>query len=408
MNRSSITFSITITFVALFIFILMSFTVLYKESQHREESFSKHRAMDVSRIILKELQRDGALTIDTKEYLASIDLMLVEDKESILENPHRHLNWRERRRNLSISNFELNHKNFVWIKTRRENILLLDVNETDSFRSVVFLILLLLLIAFGFLYYNILKKLRPLGILKEKVKNFGAEEFDIACRSDAKDEISLLANEFDKSAKQLKKIKESRNMFIRNIMHELKTPIAKGHILVQLSPTQESREKLQKVFYRLESLINEFASIEELISTKKEISKKEYFFSDIIENAADLLMSSQMSVVEEFEDMKVKVDFKLFSIAVKNLMDNAIKYSNDKRVTIKSDAKTLIFENRGEMLIYPLHEYFEPFFREEGRVSNQSFGLGLYIVKNILDAHGAKLEYKHKDGVNTFSIILFD
>ncbi len=99
------------------------------------------------------------------------------------------------------------------------------------------------------LYINTLKKLLPLKELKDKVINFGDEKFDFELsNSSSKDEVTLLANEFKKSAQKLKNIKESRNIFIRNIMHELKTPITKGKFLLQLEKSDENIEKLKYGF----------------------------------------------------------------------------------------------------------------------------------------------------------------
>ncbi len=129
------------------------------------------------------------------------------------------------------------------------------------------------------MYINTLKKLLPLKELKDKVINFGDEKFDFELsNSSSKDEVTLLANEFKKSAQKLKNIKESRNIFIRNIMHELKTPITKGKFLLQLEKSDENIEKLKMVFNRLESLINEFATIEKLISQNRVLRKEELFF----------------------------------------------------------------------------------------------------------------------------------
>ncbi|DAB28856.1 MAG TPA: hypothetical protein CFH78_00215 [Sulfurimonas sp. UBA10385] len=187
-------------------------------------------------------------------------------------------------------------------------------------------------------------------------------------------------------------------------MHELKTPIAKGKFLMQLPQTSQNVEIMQKVFYRLESLINEFAAIEELISTKKELHVKEYFLEDIIDNAIDILMCSDDEVIKDIDNIKIEADFNLFSIAVKNLLDNGIKYAKNKKVIVKTDVNKLIFENSGSKLIYPLESYFEPFFRGEDTKQNQSFGLGLYIVKHILDAHNMSLKYEHENGINRFII----
>ena len=404
MNKSSIFFSITITFIALFIFIIISFGVLYKGSQKREEFFEHKRALDITRSIKNEMRREGSITQELIEYLESMDFVFVKDKRSILENRDIHTKWTENRRKLSLNSFELNGENYLYIHNHRVDILLLDRHASDDFRTLLFFLFLSMLVAFTLLYFNTIRKLKPLKTLKESVKNIGEEDFNTLCETTKKDEISQLANEFDKSAKKLKALKKSRNVFIRNIMHELKTPIAKGQFLTQLPSTDENQESMQKVFYRLESLINEFASIEELISTKHEVEKKEYLLSDIVDNASDLLMSSEDSINQEFEELRVNVDFKLFSIAVKNLMDNGIKYSSNKQVTIKTEGSSIVFENRGKKLTRPLEEYFEAFFKADSINSNQSFGLGLYIVKHILDANELPLRYEYVDGVNRFII----
>ena len=148
-------------------------------------------------------------------------------------------------------------------------------------------------------------------------------------------------------------------------------------------------------------MINEFATIEELISSSKTIEKKSYFLDDIVDNAKDILMVDEDDVLLEYENQKLEVNFKLFSIAVKNLIDNGIKYSFDKKVTIKSSNQEIIFENSGKKLEFPLENYFEPFFSNEDK-SKDSFGLGLYIVHNILKANGYTLQYEFKDEINRF------
>ncbi|XPV53132.1 MAG: ArsS family sensor histidine kinase [Halarcobacter ebronensis] len=277
-----------------------------------------------------------------------------------------------------------------------------DKNEFTQNSSIyiisVFAIILITLIL-SFLVT--LRKLMPLKILKDKVSTLGDENFDFeCCNTDRKDEVSLLALEFKKSAKKLKELKEARNIFIRNIMHELKTPITKGKFLTEIERNKENDEKLKEVFNRLELLINEFASIEELISSKN-VDKKIYFLNDILDNAKDILMLEEEDIEEKHDNLKLEVNFKLFSIALKNLLDNAIKYSNDRKVLVRTEGENIIFENSGKALEYDLENYYEPFFANEQNSSN-SFGLGLYIVHNILKANDYSLEYKYEDEKNIF------
>ena len=72
-----------------------------------------------------------------------------------------------------------------------------------------------------------------------------------------------------------------------------------------------------------------------------------------------------------------------------------------KKVTIKSSNQEIIFENIGKKLEFPLENYFEPFFSNEDK-SKDSFGLGLYIVHNILKANGYTLQYEFTNGINRF------
>ena len=148
-------------------------------------------------------------------------------------------------------------------------------------------------------------------------------------------------------------------------------------------------------------MINEFASIEELISSTKNIEKKFYFLDDVIDNAKDILMIEDENVISKYDNKKLEINFKLFSIAVKNLIDNAIKYSPNKQVLIRNEEDNIIFENEGKELEFSLDKYFEPFFSNEDK-SKDSFGLGLYIVHNILKANGYTLEYEFENGINRF------
>ncbi len=167
---------------------------------------------------------------------------------------------------LKIMNLDGN--NYLYLTKKDRFILIKDENPSNESNSYVYIILVfsLLFIAIVLVYWVTFRKLKPLKVLKDKVKTLGDENFDFECyNTNAKDEVSLLAVEFKKSALKLKSLKEARNIFIRNIMHELKTPITKGKFLTQLEFNTENNEKLKSVFDRLESLINEFATIEELI-----------------------------------------------------------------------------------------------------------------------------------------------
>ena len=403
MNKNSIIFSTTLNFLITSLLLIVSFIFLlsHENFKKNEQIFERYKPI-IKMVSGKKFYFDK----EFHKNLLDMNYELFESKEeikNILSNNKKIIFARSNKHNETFKIFEIDGKIYLFFEKFDTQILIKDLeskNLTNSFYTIFVFVSLLIVITI--LYINTLKKLLPLKELKDKVINFGDEKFDFELsNSSSKDEVTLLANEFKKSAQKLKNIKESRNIFIRNIMHELKTPITKGKFLLQLEKSDENIEKLKMVFNRLESLINEFATIEELISQNRVLEKKSYFLEDLLDNAKDILMIDDNCVKNSYENIKLNVNFKLFSIAIKNLIDNAIKYSNDKKVEVLTQNEDILFVNSGKKLEGDFEKYLEPFYSKS---SNESFGLGLYIVFNILKANGYNLLYKYEDGKNIFII----
>ncbi len=403
MNKNSIIFSTTLNFLITSLLLIVSFIFLlsHENFKKNEQIFERYKPI-IKMVSGKKFYFDK----DFHKNLLDINYELFESKEeikNILSNNKKMIFAKSNKHNETFKIFEIDGKIYLFFEKFDTQILIKDLdsqNLTNSFYTIFVFVSLLIVITI--LYINTLKKLLPLKELKDKVINFGDEKFDFELsNSSSKDEVTLLANEFKKSAQKLKNIKESRNIFIRNIMHELKTPITKGKFLLQLEKSDENIEKLKMVFNRLESLINEFATIEELISQNRVLEKKSYFLEDLLDNAKDILMIDDNCVKNSYENIKLNVNFKLFSIAIKNLIDNAIKYSNDKKVEVLTQNEDILFVNSGKKLEGDFEKYLEPFYSKS---SNESFGLGLYIVFNILKANGYNLLYKYQDGKNIFIV----
>ena len=247
----------------------------------------------------------------------------------------------------------------------------------------------------------VLQKLRPLIRLRKKIAMFGNGNLDISFKTKACDEIGLVSNELENTREKINTLLESRTLFLRNIMHELKTPIAKGTIATQMLDSQKQRTRFESIFHRLESLVTEFALIEEVTSIDDKRDFSEYRVVDIIDGAIDMAMVEREVVsVTVNADAKLHANYRLYTTAIKNMIDNAMKYSSDGKIKICMIDGELSFENLGERLAHPLSYYIEPFTKENP--SKNSFGLGLYLVDSILQAHGQVLAYEYDNGVNRF------
>lgn len=297
----------------------------------------------------------------------------------------------------------LNYKNdiYFYIKAPSSSILVLD-EELKPYKSWPILytyLVVMSIIVLSFLL--ILQKLRPLIRLRKKIALYAAGNMNISFKSKGEDEISMVSNEIESAKHKINEILESRTLFLRNIMHELKTPIAKGTIATQMLESQKQRDRFVSIFGRLESLVNEFALIEEVTSIGDKTELNEYRLIDIIDGSIDMAMIDKDSIAIDIESKKIlKVNYRLYTTAIKNMLDNGIKYSSDSSVKITLLNDELCFESKGERLGKPLSYYIEPFTKENP--AKNSFGLGLYLVDSILKVHNEILAYEHENGTNRF------
>lgn len=303
--------------------------------------------------------------------------------------------------NLRATMIEYAHRIYFYIQSPK-NFALIQDEELRPYKPWNILyaytsIILVLLISFLF----ILQRLRPLTRLRKNIAKYGDGDMNISFAAEGKDEIALISNELENTRVKINTILESRTLFLRNVMHELKTPIAKGTIATQMLESKKQIDRFSSIFGRLESLVAEFALIEEVTSINDKHAFKEYRLVDIIDGAIDMAMLDASSVTVEIPiSKKMYINYRLYTTAIKNMIDNGIKYSSDQHIKIIIINDELCFESNGECLKQPLKYYIEPFTKDNP--SKNSFGLGLYLVDSILKAHDEVLAHEYDNGVNRF------
>ncbi len=304
-------------------------------------------------------------------------------------------------RDYTTSMFSYNDKIYFYLQTPKNSLLIKDEElKPYKYFNLLYTYTTVILIIF-ISFFLILQRLRPLIRLRRKIAIYGNGKMNISFKMRGNDEIASIANELEATKDKINSIMESRTLFLRNIMHELKTPITKGTIATQMLDSDKQRDRFSSIFGRLECLVNEFAMIEEVTSLRDKTEFKEYRIVDVIDGAIDMAMVERDKVEIDLDtSLKITVNYRLYTTAIKNMIDNAIKYSPDKKIKIRMVDGELYFESKGECLKYPLKFYIEPFTKENP--SKNSFGLGLYLVDSILKAHNQVLAHEYEDGMNRF------
>ena len=290
-------------------------------------------------------------------------------------------------------------------KKDAESIVLQSPFELELFPQILFPLLTFAFVIF--LYIGIIKSILPLKVLRKKIKLFAQGNYDITCKSTKKDEIAILANEFDSAVKKIKSLRDSRQLFLRNIMHELKTPITKGKLAAEMLEDATYQTILQNVFVRQEVLLEEFGRIEKLSADELKLDIQTYRIDDVVDFALDILEDKKEFIICNLSPMTLHVDFELFGVVLKNLLDNGINYASDKRVTLTNDAKNITISNKGIALEFPLERYGEPYFLEgKKQKSSRGLGFGLFITWHVIRLHGMKITYQREGEYNHFIISL--
>ena len=403
MKRSSVFYTITFIFALALTSIFLAFLWLmdYDKQNYARELNAKYSTIARNQLFLM------SGIINEKEYERQTgDFKMPEitnerQKEEILANA---TVLEEISADIGSSAIMI-YQNHHYLKVQHvDKILLLKDNDYQPYRydiiKIIFSLVAIILLA---AYVFVIRKLKPLRKLKRQIAKFAAGEIDeVQNVSSGNDEISEVAEAFYDAVCQIKNLNASRKLFLRNIMHELKTPITKGRLAAEMIEKSKNQERLVSVFIKLENLINEFAAVEQVTSNIALNNTKICRIDDVIDEALDIAMVDPGQVtISKLEDVNLNADFKLLAIAAKNMIDNALKYSPNKHVNITITRESIKFINEGERLSKELRHYVEPFTK--GESAQKSFGLGLYIVENIIKAHKLTLSYEYKNGLNVFS-----
>ena len=301
--------------------------------------------------------------------------------------------------------FEINGEHFIYVQRLGYNLMLEDDRPKNYNLKVALGIGLLLIFFLLILYLAILKKLYPLKRLHKEIEQFATGDMDVEISYKYDDEIGKIAKNFDGAIQHIKELIASKNLFMRNMMHELKTPITKGRIVVESIDDEMVKGVLVRAFDRMNELIKELAQVERVTTRHFEPLIEATTLTKIIKDSQHLLMADKGRVTIKVKECTFLTDGKLLSLAIKNLLDNGIKYSTDRQVRLETDdCKMIKIISKGNGLQYPLAYYTEPFSQEEKR--SQGFGLGLYIVHTILEKLNYQLGYRYEEGENIFVILI--
>jgi two-component system OmpR family sensor kinase len=395
----SVFFKLHAFFVLAFIVLSLLFVSALHNQEHQRLRLLIHRAMELSQTL--EMVKDHSCHHQTEE-LHRVGF------QAITSFDPSHAKWiklppmLERKLHSNRLDVQIYQDNegFIYLLIRDHcTMIYRDTAEGEKhyFTWILFFTL------FGgvvTLYLLLWRNLRPLKDLYEQIQDYDAgKELEIA-PSHGHDEIALISNALHASLTRQNALKKSRELFLRNIMHELKTPIMKGKLIVELQDPNPNTLLMGKLFSRMEHLIFQMAEVEKMHAFSLE--KTSFPLYHAIETALkNLLLPLTTIALEGDKTILMYADENLFTSALQNLIDNAHRHATVLPIRIEWNDQKIAIRNHGEPLTRPIEEALQAFVTQRGE---GGLGLGLYIAQSVCELHDFTLNYRYEEGEHFFGI----
>lgn len=253
--------------------------------------------------------------------------------------------------------------------------------------------------------------LRPLSEITEISKRIAEGDYTVRVPISSKNEVGQLAAAFNRMADSLQRIEEVRRTMAMNVAHELRTPLTnmRGY-LEGLSdgvvvPSKQTFELLHQETLRLVNLVEDHLQLVKVDGARTNLTRQRVNLRELVLQALNLfrpkfvtkgiIFDTELSIV----DGEVFVDPEKLTQVFRNLFQNAWQYTPPGgRVKLSAEhlpgIVKLVFSNSGEGIAEADLPYiFERFYRGEKSRSREhgGAGIGLAIVKELIEAHGGKV-----------------
>jgi signal transduction histidine kinase len=277
--------------------------------------------------------------------------------------------------------------------------------------AALLILLLVVILAVVLATHAVLRRLlRPLRVLSDGVARLGEGELDVVLRSGSgtHDEFDRLTGAFNTMAGRVREMIRARDQLLVDVSHELRSPLTRMKVALELAPDDEQRRRLAGDVAEMERMVAELLELERLRSGQG------------LQVARHDVVAIVRDVAAEFEgrppgvridagpgEVALDVDAGKMRMVMRNLLENAIKYSTPERapvevsVTDAGDSVTVRVTDGGVGIPeQEMERVFEPFVRVDASRSKVTggYGLGLSICKRVMEAHGGRIVIERRGG----------
>ncbi len=303
-------------------------------------------------------------------------------------------------------------------------ILLEDMKEQAS---VVILFILILVILVVYFMTSIL--VAPLYNMIEVISKMSEGYLKQRINLRRNDEYKILGDAFNDMAEKLEQVEQTRDEFVSNVSHELKTPLSSIKVLTEAILLQqdvdaevyvEFLQDINSEVDRMTNIVNDLLTLVKLDQSEITLNISEVNSNDLILNIIKRLKplanKKNIDIISDIaENVKIEVDTVKISLAISNIIENAIKYTNEDgggfvKITTMCDNNNWfidVTDNGIGMSNEELSKIFTRFYRVDKTRDRETggTGLGLSITHSTLLLHNGNIRVRSAENEGTTFLI---
>ena len=293
-------------------------------------------------------------------------------------------------------------------------------------RSLVWASLVTLVLAMVLSFLLTRKLLTPLLHMIQITERIASGDYSARVAITSSDEIGQLANSFNAMADSLRRIDQLRKNMMIDVAHELRTPLTniRGYLEAMsdglVTPSKETLESLEEETIRLSKLVEDLLKLAKAEASRDSLHCEEIDLRDLLSQSLELFRpkfaAKEFHVKTELSCLRrtVLADAEKLAQVFRNLLENAWQYTpRGGDLTISAErlpgAIKMIFANTSKgIAAEDLPLIFERFYRGEKSRSRDhgGAGIGLAIVKELVEAHGGQVKAEGSSGEVSISFTL--
>ncbi len=281
--------------------------------------------------------------------------------------------------------------------------LVIDYMPPSDWYSVIFAIILAIIFILG-LYFIIRRYLKPVELMKNRIESLEKGDLKSKIKIIGEDELAELSQSMNKMIEEINSLLENKHQLLLDVSHELRSPMARMQFLIEMLPEHKNNAKLREEINFLESMIDNLLLSDRLSMPYSALNLHKIQISEILKKIIKLFPSinNKINIHNSIPNEEIIVDETKFIIALRNLLDNAIKYSANKIVELniekKDGVKFYVKDSGIGISDENIKNITKPFFQADKSISNKGFGLGLTISKKIIESHQGRLSIQSEIG----------